>query len=169
MQILGLFGMYFNCFVVEIEKSLIFSQIGYGHTCCALCYNCTAANHFSQVEIKKKINCPCGTIHTSRSNTKTYQLSSFNRLSMKLYLPTTSTRWRPWIRPEKAGGIRPFFREKSEKTNKLPKKGVKDGHNFDKIHLPNDERYWREYQWKFGCQNFFLTASQCNNCNVGRL
>ena len=29
----------------------------------------------------------------------------------------------------------------SEKTNKLPKKGVKDGHNFDKIHLPNDERY----------------------------
>ena len=32
MQILGLFGMYFNCFVVEIEKSLIFSQIGYGHT-----------------------------------------------------------------------------------------------------------------------------------------
>ena len=79
---------------------------------------------------KKK--CPCGTIHISRSNTKTYQLSSFDRLSMKLYLPTTSTRWPPWIRPEKAAGIRPFFREKSEKTNKLPKKGVKDGHNFKK-------------------------------------
>jgi len=32
MQILGLLGMYFDAVVVEVEKSLLFFQIGSGHT-----------------------------------------------------------------------------------------------------------------------------------------
>ena len=32
MQILGLLGMYFDAVVVEVEKYLLFFQIGSGHT-----------------------------------------------------------------------------------------------------------------------------------------
>ena len=32
MQILGLLGMYFDAMVVEVEKYLLFFQIGSGHT-----------------------------------------------------------------------------------------------------------------------------------------
>ena len=32
IQILGLLGMYFDAWVVEVEKYLFFLQIGYGHT-----------------------------------------------------------------------------------------------------------------------------------------
>ena len=32
MQILDLLGMYFDAVVVEVEKSLLFFQIGHGHT-----------------------------------------------------------------------------------------------------------------------------------------
>ena len=32
MQILGLLGMFFDAVVVEVEKSLLFFQIGSGHT-----------------------------------------------------------------------------------------------------------------------------------------
>ena len=34
MQILGLLGMYFDAVVVVVEKSLLFFQIGSGHTVC---------------------------------------------------------------------------------------------------------------------------------------
>ena len=39
IQILGLLGMYFDAWVVEVEKYLFFLQIGYGHTvlCKAVC------------------------------------------------------------------------------------------------------------------------------------
>ena len=32
MQILGLLGMYFDAVVVEVEKYLLFFQVGSGHT-----------------------------------------------------------------------------------------------------------------------------------------
>ena len=32
MQILGVLGMYFDAVVVEVEKHLLFFQIGSGHT-----------------------------------------------------------------------------------------------------------------------------------------
>ena len=38
MQILGLLGMYFDAAVVEVEKNLLFFQIGSGHTVIA-CYH----------------------------------------------------------------------------------------------------------------------------------
>ena len=39
MQILGLLGMYFDAVVVEVEKFLLFFQIGSGHTVlCSLHY-----------------------------------------------------------------------------------------------------------------------------------
>ena len=46
MQILGLLGMYFDAVVVEVEKYLLFFQVGSGHVYCDSCVDSLQGDRF---------------------------------------------------------------------------------------------------------------------------